>query len=1691
MAQGQNMKVVQPVQMQNSVAGSGIGNITNGIAHEGIGLRQVMQNRIYVLLQQRQPTTDAASKAKLFEYAKRFENGLLRMAKTKEEYLDYRTLKGRLDYILRQHCSQRRANSLRSVDMMVQTTGVSHGGSQSFITTSAADASMSPAYSYNNLQGATIKSRSILPTSRTQEGPLFDGCQQLTDGYPLDSSGSMPPPERMIGQMIPTPGFNTNCAKSHLQNHTNEETCADGSKRSAESGVGAPLQLQNQYPAGSNVCMPLNLCHKADSGFSTILYGRSSGMTNSPLNTGLGIHRNNAQLSIEPRTSEGFLSSMHLPKLAKPLHQPVDELQASMMHRYAMNNSDPVGSENFYGVVTSSEPMADIRDMSSLSPDPTPRVDASFPSSRLNPQTFQQVPLLKSESLGQFENMSFQSSFASEGNLALVHQQPVGQQSQHQARRFELQGQCPQQPHHGQYMLKQDLLNKDVYLQYQLVSGSVTQVEQGPGLECHNKAIQLVAMDERQPSKLQNQYQVNTVEGQCIGAQCSSVYTSQLNTSPSLQPHFGQMQRKVHSQDLNNLSVGVQPSSQGLTRISENSKRERAYVGTNSCQRIPRQHGALCDGSSAEAPMDCQNNAAKNAVATSHLLKANGTSSKSVTKDHSPNYANQRRWLLFLWHARACHAPEDKCKSKYCSDVKKLLKHVDCCKVPACNYRYCLQTRELIHHHKNCRSEGCPVCVFVKSYKEKRKSEFALQKSESYLPNSTCGYTSYKSLQASCERGSEAPSGADDQQPSVKRLKVEQPPQLASLESESTLVSVSAVITEAHSSMDWQGKDYQQNDICKTIRSDARPMDIVVADDSVKVDLFIHEQEKREDTPLEECDGKAALSHEIVCLSKQESFECTNEMGALKEEIVERCMASGAGSKSGKSKIKVVSLIELFTPEQVKEHILGLRQWVGQGKTKAEKNKAIGRTMTESSCQLCAVEKLAFEPTPIYCTPCGARIKRNSTRYTLVAGESRNFVCTACYNEVRGTTIAVDGTPIPKAKFEKNKITEEVEEGWVQCDKCEAWQHQICALFNGRRNHGNTEYTCPNCYIKEVEQGERKPLPQSVVLGAKDLPTTFLSNHIEKRLFRKLKQERQERARLQEKSYEEVPGAESLVVRVVSSVDKVLEVMPQFLDLFREENYSSEFPYKSKAILLFQKIEGVEVCLFGMYVQEFGTESAFPNQRRVYLSYLDSVKYFRPEAKTVSGEALRTFVYHEILIGYLEYCKKRGFTSCYIWACPPLKGEDYILYCHPEIQKTPKTDKLREWYLAMLKKASKEKVVVERTNLYDHFFVQSGECRAKVTAARLPYFDGDYWPGAAEDLIHQMGQEEDDKKLNRRGVTKKIISKRALKAAGQLDLSVNASKDLLLMHKLGEIIGPIKEDFIMVHLQHCCKHCCLLMVSGNRWVCNQCKNFQLCDKCFELEQNRAEKEKHPVNQKEKHALYPVAITDVPTEIKEEDDILESEFFDTRQAFLSLCQGNHYQYDTLRRAKHSSMMVLYHLHNPTAPAFATACTVCQQDIEIGQGWRCNVCSDYEVCNACFSKGVDHPHKLINRPTVVDTGVQNTKANQRVQQLRELLLHASGCRTPQCGYPECRQVKILFRHGRICQKRSSGGCSLCKLIWGLLRLHARSCRESQCRVPRCGDLRALYSRQQQQSDSRRRAAVMEMMQQRSEDAPSTSD
>ena len=74
-----------------------------------------------------------------------------------------------------------------------------------------------------------------------------------------------------------------------------------------------------------------------------------------------------------------------------------------------------------------------------------------------------------------------------------------------------------------------------------------------------------------------------------------------------------------------------------------------------------------------------------------------------------------------------------------------------------------------------------------------------------------------------------------------------------------------------------------------------------------------------------------------------------------------------------------------------------------------------------------------------------------------------------------------------------------------------------------------------------------------------------------------------------------------------------------------------------------------------VWLQEYGGECDAPNRNTCYLSYLDSVKYFQPELKSAMADvALRTLVYHEILLSYMEHAKQLGMNAMYIWSCPPL-----------------------------------------------------------------------------------------------------------------------------------------------------------------------------------------------------------------------------------------------------------------------------------------------------------------------------------------------------------------------------------------------------------------------------------------------------
>lgn len=48
---------------------------------------------------------------------------------------------------------------------------------------------------------------------------------------------------------------------------------------------------------------------------------------------------------------------------------------------------------------------------------------------------------------------------------------------------------------------------------------------------------------------------------------------------------------------------------------------------------------------------------------------------------------------------------------------------------------------------------------------------------------------------------------------------------------------------------------------------------------------------------------------------------------------------------------------------------------------------------------------------------------------------------------------------------------------------------------------------------------------------------------------------------------------------------------------FSEDGFPESLPYRSKCLFAFEEIDGVEVCFFGMHVQEYGSECAQPNTR--------------------------------------------------------------------------------------------------------------------------------------------------------------------------------------------------------------------------------------------------------------------------------------------------------------------------------------------------------------------------------------------------------------------------------------------------------------------------------------------------------------
>ena len=211
-------------------------------------------------------------------------------------------------------------------------------------------------------------------------------------------------------------------------------------------------------------------------------------------------------------------------------------------------------------------------------------------------------------------------------------------------------------------------------------------------------------------------------------------------------------------------------------------------------------------------------------------------------------------------------------------------------------------------------------------------------------------------------------------------------------------------------------------------------------------------------------------------------------------------------------------------------------------------------------------------------------------------------------------------------------------------------------------------------------------------------------------------------------------------------------------------------------------------------------------------------------------------------------------------------------WCHPEFQRNPGKERLCKWYSSMFSKAKLAGVAWELSDLYSSHFNSNDKLP--------PYFDGDYWVSEFERLS--------------------LIPP----CPGKSESSSSRRE------KVAESVRLNSDSLLVITLQPRC-HRCHDLISRNHgyWEGDVTtvkgktaagSKIVLCGTCWRHQNNR--------RTTKSSAQYRA-----PLSSNRDDE--ENEVFNicmnSRADFLRLCETNHLQFDTYRRAKYSTMMMHTH------------------------------------------------------------------------------------------------------------------------------------------------------------------------------------
>jgi hypothetical protein len=1111
-----------------------------------------------------------------------------------------------------------------------------------------------------------------------------------------------------------------------------------------------------------------------------------------------------------------------------------------------------------------------------------------------------------------------------------------------------------------------------------------------------------------------------------------------------------------------------------------------------------------------------------------HNMLVHSSVSQNTDEHRKQVLKQQQQRLLLLRHASKCPHENGRCPvTPHCWNMKQLWKHIMSCKDQDCKMAHCVSSRYVLSHYSKCKEPTCPVCGPVREAIKRNyeRSRDVVKMARNPNPHITSG------------PGAVSGNVGMNSMMTISNQKVEEPEKKKLRKKNDTLlVNVSMQplqnLTQPAALRPPPRKIYPLDPISSAIYS--------FTNEQIQSHFrTIHEGLRLTVMKIKEickplidelfriphAQGVFGLPVDPLALGLADYFDIVKfpmDLGTVLKKL------EGGSYRDLQNFCSDVQLTfdnaMLYNPKNTDVFLLASTLKKEFDKRYKSKVFEFDRTIEENrknkdACLVCGEVALKYEPPVYYCNgTCAQRIRRNAVFYSNSA--NTYHWCSLCFNSLKeNEVLRLPDCTITKSELalNKKKHIEESHEGWVECEGgCKRWVHQICSLFNNRRNvSDDVSYVCPLCL---QEKRRRAPTEEIVAtsnkkMKASDLPVTTLSEFLEKRIYKRLELAYEESAQKLNVDVSSVEKCPPLTLRQVSCVDKLQQVRDGFYNRYKEKGYPTDFPCRSKCLVLFQNIDGQDVILFGMYVYEYGHKCPLPNQRRVYISYLDSVHYLRPKQ-------YRTMVYHEILISYLDYVRSRGFHTCHIWACPPQKGDDYILYVHPVDQKTPKPQILRIWYDEMLKRCVERGIVCEVTDLHSEYLADPS-----VEAVSLPYFEGDYWVNEAEVIIKNFDDRKEDDYYNDGSGNK---SKRRNKSKRPGKTSLNSSSTGKterdpLMSKLASIIEPMKDTFFVARLHpkeyvdrvrqvdtvleaakteeskektdkelqeealsgqdivpdvaasvsskgtkrprddddssqsnhqedgdsddDFMRDASMITANSDKIVENESK-AEDSDVVIDTHVTGNDTNIHPPTSSSSSSdsgtveslssappmtvksdvvpstscavslkgLIPVGedMPDLPDDTEDVDDIQESEHFDTRQSFLNLCQGNHYQYDQLRRAKHSSMMVLYHLHNPDAPKFVPSCANCHVDILTGVRHRCEKC-EVDYCQSCVvrlgSSIHNHPLRPVNGNNSAPSKLTEEQRRERQRSIQlhmQLLNHAANC--TKCDSRNCAKMKV---------------------------------------------------------------------------------